>query len=75
MLYSDAMNEAMKKLVLTMAYQRQTELQVAIQQLGQALQMTKDPGERQFLEQQRAQMEYMLQELTGAIQGAEAAGK
>ena len=60
---------------MTMAYQRSIELQVALQQLGQALQMTQDPNERQFLEMQRQQMHSMHGELTQAIQGVETEGK
>jgi len=54
-----------------MAYQRKTELQVAMNQLGQALRMTQDPGEQQFLAQQRGQMEFMLDELGRALQNVE----
>lgn len=75
MLYSCAMTPALKALLLTMAYQRQTELQVALQQLGQAFQMTQDPNEKQFLQQQAQQMEYMHKELTEAIKNAEADGQ
>lgn len=64
------MTEAMKKLILTIAFQRQAELQMAMGQMDQAVQMTQDPNEQQFLAQQRGQMEYMLRELTEAINGA-----
>lgn len=69
------MTPAFKALLLTMAYQRQTELQVALQQLGQAFQMTQDPNEKAFLQQQSQQMEFMLKELTEAIQRADAEGQ
>ena len=71
MLYSCVMTPKIKTLLMTMAYQRQQELQVAMHQLAQALQMTKDPGEQQFLTMQRGQMEFMLNELGRAIQDVE----
>jgi len=61
----------MKKLLLTLAYQRQAELQEAVSQLGQMTQMTQDPNEQQFLQQKHGQTQYMLQELTEAIKVAE----
>ena len=61
----------MKKLLLTLAYQRQAELQEAVAQLGQMAQMTGDPNEQQFLQQKHTQTQYMLHELTEAIKGAE----
>lgn len=69
------MDEQLKTLLMTMAYQRQQELQVALQQLGQAMQMAQDPNERVFLQQQAAQMDYMLKELAQAIQGVEKQGQ
>lgn len=71
----NAMDEQLKTLLMTMAYQRQQELQVALQQLGQAMQMAQDPNERVFLQQQAAQMDYMLKELAQAIQGVEKQGQ
>jgi len=60
---------------MTMAFQRQAELQVALHQLGQAFQMTQDPNEKQFLQQQSTQMEFMLKELQEALKRVETEGK
>lgn len=61
----------MKALLMTLAYQRQQELSIALSQLQQAIQMAQDPNEKQFLQQQHQQMAYMHKELSDAVKIAE----
>ena len=67
------MNEKLKALLMTLAYQRQQELAIALNQLQQAIQMAQDPNEKQFLQQQHQGMAYMHKELSDAIKVAEGA--
>ncbi len=65
------MDEKMKALLMTLAYQRQQELAIALNQLQQAIQMAQDPNEKNFLQQQQQGMAYMHKELSDAIKVAE----
>lgn len=65
------MNEKEKALLMTLAYQRQTELGIAISQLDQAMQMTQEHKEKDFLATQRGQMAFMHKELSEATKVAE----
>jgi hypothetical protein len=68
-----AMDNKMKALLMTLAYQRQQELAIALNQLQQAIQMAQDPNEKQFLQQQQQGMAYMHKELSDALKVAEGA--
>ena len=65
------MKKELEKLLMTLAYQRINELNIAMSQLSQAAKMTTDPGEKEFLSTQHGQMAYMHKELSEAT--AEAA--
>jgi hypothetical protein len=67
------MDKNMKALLMTLAYQRQQELAIALVQLQQAIEMASDPNERQFLQQQHQGMAYMHKELSDALKVAEGA--
>lgn len=64
------MKKQFEALLMTLAYQRLNELSIAMAQLDQATQMTKDPGEKEFLSTQRGQMAYMHKELSEATSEA-----
>lgn len=65
------MKKELEALLMTLAYQRLNELQIAMSQIDQATQMTKDPNEKEFLSVQRGQMAYMHRELSEATNAAQ----
>lgn len=64
------MKKELEALLMTLAYQRLNELNIAMQQLDQAAQMAQDPNEKEFLSVQRGQMAYMHKELSEATSAA-----
>ena len=71
MLYPALMTKEQEALLMTIAYQRQNELNIAVSQLDQATQISQDPKEREFQSNQRGQMAYMHQELSEKISAVE----